>query len=351
MADDGKLQSVVAAIDSLLHEPPSSDLIVVAFNERAELVGRVPAGEAGATADIRRRVAALQPANGTRIDQGIELAVQELGRNAGVSTIVLMTDGQTQEEQLTRNLMSELQRREIGLHVVGTDDVNISLARDLTDATNGELAYLTRLTASELAGFFGRQIQASGNITVRNVQVALRPLPGVRLLSAAKAWPDAIAYPVTQDLIVRLGDLIRGDRLELYAEFAVPVPPYDARVHVANVDVSFDLPQAGQYGLRLTTPLVATFVAGAVSQTNPEVLGALHRVKASAEMDLASRATTPDEALRLLQSAGRRTRLVGDSRKTVLIGELADTIRKTRTVSDDTRKTAVAVGRHTKVVS
>lgn len=338
-----------AQIQALQGVTPGSELGVITFNDQAQLLGLMPGGDKAAAACLEQSIRQTHPGGGTQIGQAIRIALSELAQRGGAKAIVLISDGQTQEEAACRQLVEEAARAEVPIHVLGTDDVDIELARFMADRTGGSVEYLSRLGAGDLSRFLSQQLQTTQSVVLQNVRVRLRPAPGVGVSMQAKAYPDIIAFPPSAQE-ARLGDLPRGDRLQLYAELTIPTPGYDARLRALEADVLYDVPQHGLRDQQASAFLEVTFLAGAAPQQSPEVLRLFQLVKAHQEMEQAAQAPTPDAAVALLVSAERRTRIAGDARKTQVITGLLDNVRRTNVVSDAMRKTAVTAGRRTRVV-
>jgi hypothetical protein len=350
MGADGKWPAVQAAgIHAIDLAEADGEVVVIAFNSQPVLLGSTRGGLLQ-DAPLKLALRGMRPESGTAIGAAMGAALAQLRSRHGVRRLAVLSDGQTQDEDLCYRMADAFAREHIPVDFLATDDVNITLAQRLADATGGRLEYLTRLTSQELARFFGQQMQASQSVVAQNVRVRVSLRDGARLALAAACYPDIIPGMPGANVEVGLGDLVRADRLQFYGELVLPMPSQDARVQAGEIVVSYDLPQAHRMNDQLNLPLAVTFASGAHPAPDAEVLARMQQVKAKLELDQIANTSDPAQAMALLQSAQRRTRLAGDPRKTQVITGLIDDLRRTNVISEGARKTAITAGRRTKIV-
>jgi len=351
MDQAGKWPAVQSALTDALRTLSAGEFGIIAFNSQPTELGSARAGDRRAVERLVKAVQSTAPCNGTNLDRAMAHALPWLRQRQGARSLLILSDGQTENEPECRKLADEFAANEIVAHFLATDDVNLELAKYITDRTNGRLEYLNRLTAQELSTFLAQQLHDTQNVVAQNVRVGIRCSGGVGLVAAARAYPDVIHFPPANPFMAAIGNLIRGDALRLYAEVVAPMPDQDARLHAADIDLLYDVPQLGRRDERVSAPLLMTCVAGASPQPSSDVLHFMHLVKAEEELARAAQEQDPARAIELLQSAQRRTRLAGDTRKTQVVDSLIQSVRTTRTITDGVRKTATTLGRRTKIVT
>lgn len=350
MRDNGKWDAVRDCVTAYLQTNPGIDVTLIAFDSDAEVLGQVQAGDRRGMEAIVRNLHALRLGGGTRIDVGLQCALDTLQHSTERVHIVLLTDGRSQQAHLTITKIPMLNQREITVSVIGTDDVDIHAMQQLTDATNGELGYVSRLSHGELLLFLQRHTQQAQNTVITNVRLALNLNDGVQLVEASKSYPDVITYPITAPFEARVGDLQRAEGVQFYGVVNYPMPGQDTRFEVAEAMVTFDVPQLGVRNANITRPLTLTLVASATPAVNGEVQQALQRTRMQRHTEAAANASTPDQAIQELSQALRHSQALGDARKTQTLASLIDATRSTNVVSSDARKTMVVTGRSTRIV-
>jgi hypothetical protein len=346
-----KLEACKSAIGQMLNGVSAQNLTVIAHDDSAEVLGRVRDGERAEVERLKRRVKSLTAGGGTRIATALEQVFATEMPAGTARRVIILSDGHTADAAQCRKLADRFGEAEIRIDVLGTDDVDVDLATYLTDRTNGEFAYVNRLTGNEVADFFARGLSGVSNVTVKNVRALFALSPGIALSSLAKAYPDVVRLDAGAAGGVCIGDMQHGEVVRLLGEVTVPVPPVDSVGEVVSVTALFDLPQASLTDVAVTAPLRLAFVAGASPVPDPEVMAAFHSVRAADELTRATQAADPGAALELLASAHRRTTIIGDARKTQVIEGLISEINRTRTFDPSARKTAIAVGRRTQIAS
>src|SRR5262249_13086760 len=127
-------QAAAAAITKL---KPDDRLAIIAFAHEAKVL--LPSTTLADRAGIERVIQDLESADvdpgGTAMDQGIQLALKEIERNAApglLSQVVVLTDGETSGEQVCRQLAQQAAQKKIHLTLMGVGtEWNAILLKDL----------------------------------------------------------------------------------------------------------------------------------------------------------------------------------------------------------------------------
>src|SRR5262249_2516466 len=126
-----------AAAKAIAKLKPDDRLAVVAFGHDAKVL--LPSTLLADRAAVERVIQDIESAGvdpgGTAMDQGIRLALAEVGKNLAsgwLSQVVILTDGETSSEQVCRQLAQQAAEQRIHLSVMGVGtEWNANLLKDL----------------------------------------------------------------------------------------------------------------------------------------------------------------------------------------------------------------------------
>src|SRR5271166_98219 len=101
---------------------------------------------------------------GTSMDQGIQLAMDEVGKKAGpgkLSQVVVLTDGETSGEAVCRQLAQKAATEKVHLSLMGVGtEWNASLIKDLAKLSNGKWYYIDVNQADAAAEVFKEEFES-----------------------------------------------------------------------------------------------------------------------------------------------------------------------------------------------
>lgn len=281
-------------------------LLVAAGGERrAELVAGVA------------RLRSLRLGEETDLAAGMETALTELRRGAGVSRLVLLTDGFTRDPEACLALAREAAAAGVSVSTIGLGgEFQDDLLTRMADLSGGRAVYLRR--PEQIPGAVAAELDAARGVAARALSLELALPRGATLRHATRLAPALAPLEWTtgdeegRRLTLRLGDLERGAPARLLLELmAPPLPPRPApggpRLRLAALTAA-----SGEASAR--ADLVVHYAPDA-PPPSPAVLAAATRAGAARFQRRAAEAAARGEAqaaAALLRAAATRLRDLGE---------------------------------------
>ncbi len=274
-------QATSMAIDLLDAQDIAS---VVIFDHRSEVL--VPAAPVTDRRAIKDRVARIRDAGGTKIAPAVERALREIGRDrsGAIRRLVLLTDGQTENEKECLLRADDAARLGVPITALGVGrDWNEDLLIEMANRSGGTADYIAR--PDEITEYFRNTVQKAQSTAVHNATLNLRLVQGVTPRAVWQVIPliDNLGYkPVSdRDVTVPLGELETGQGRTMLVELLVDPRPVGT-YRVGQVEVSYDVPALGRTGEKNRVDVLLTFTAdqGQLQQVNPGVMNIVEKVSA-----------------------------------------------------------------------
>lgn len=339
-----------AAINSLKMLKPDDTLAIIAFANNAQvLLPPTKIADKAKIEDVIKRVDMFDvDPGGTALDQGLDLALQELTKNAGggkVSQVVALTDGETSGEQICRQKASEAAQKKIHLSLMGVGtEWNSSLIKDLAKIGEGNWYYIDVNQASEAMRVFKEEFETLAHAGFNNVELHLRPVKDVKIKRVRQVVPEIkelkMSEPEERHLVCPLGTLTKDQSTRYVLDLSLPKRP-DGKYVICQLEVTFD---AGT-GKRETTgniPLEMTYTAAGHGYINAEVAKHIDEVQiAELNQNLQKAIATNDtaQAQAVAQQIVKKGELMGPraAKKTMLAKQVVQEINAGGRVSKKTQ--------------
>ncbi len=223
MADEGKIQHAKAALNALIDQLESEDILSIVIYDDVVDVLR-PAGRVGDKAALRRLVECVYPRGWTNLGGGMVEGFHQAERYACsdcVNRVVLLSDGLanrgiTNPYELGR-IARQYRGRSISLSTMGVGlayDENLMVS--LSENGGGNYYYIE--SSRDLASVLRREFSLLSCVVAQNATVELTLARGVKVR-------DVIGYEYrTEGMKVEIpvGDLYSGDRREITVELEIP---------------------------------------------------------------------------------------------------------------------------------
>ncbi|MFO7168067.1 MAG: VWA domain-containing protein [Chloroflexota bacterium] len=274
-------QATARAIDLL----DSQDVIsVVIFDHRTEVL--ISAEPVRNRESLKQRVASIRDNGGTKIAPAVERALAEIekGPPQAVRRLILLTDGQTENERDCLRQADEAGRRGVPITALGVGrDWNEDLLIEMANRSGGTADYIAR--PQEVDEYFSSTVQSAQATAVQNANLTLRLVQGVTPRAVWQVVPliTNLGYrPVSErDVSVPLGELQTGSGQVLLIEVLVDPRPA-GQYRIGQVEVSYDIPALGLQGERSRADVLLTFTAdpNQAAQVNPKVMNIVEKVSA-----------------------------------------------------------------------
>jgi Ca-activated chloride channel homolog len=274
------------------HLRPDDMIAVVAFDdeEPANLV--VPSGVVRDRERLKQKIGMIEERGGTHMSTGMRLGLDELircQRPGYVSSMLLLTDGQTwEDQQLCRDLADQCRSAGVsiysmGLGIGGENNWDPRLLEDLAQRSGGE--WLVIETPDQACTVFEKIVKAGQNMAMTNVGLTIRMVRGVSPRSVWRVTPQIGRLDQQEvgerDVQVYLGDLQGGKRQSVLAEMVLPARPAGI-YRLAQADIIYNIPGPGQTDQKESIDLVITFSEDSIQfgQLDGRVMNIIERVVA-----------------------------------------------------------------------
>lgn len=348
-----KLERAIEAAHKLIDDPtltPEDKLTVIHFNDESKVLlplSPLQRNKAHQVVDSLR-----QYSGGTEMGKGMQNAYQELSKEPPevAKRLILLTDGQTFDEEKCRSLGTQLAEINTPIISIGIgEEYNEDLLRELSDVTKGRWLHLQNM--QQLDQFFSEEIRQVVREVVTDLQLKISVVKGVNLDSISRVYPNLVDIPLTSQPY-RLGNISAGDYTVFILEFTVsgiPRPPGRARLIQFNLWAS--VPGLKQRLIEFPPKelfITLTLDETAIAQVDPEVLDYVQQKNLDQLVAQATKLATQgktEEARRTLQMAQGMTQRLNNPGATRLLQNALEELNRTGTISAETRRTLRAGGR------
>jgi Ca-activated chloride channel homolog len=265
-----KLSRMKEAAQMVIDRLRQEDLVsVVVFDdvEPASLV--VPLGPAQERERLKQKIGMIEERGGTHMATGMRLGLAELqrGQRAGdVSAMLLLTDGQTwEDQQACLDLADQCGAAGIPIYAMGlgTGDENNwdpRLLEDLARRSGGE--WMVIETPDQVYEVFEKIVNAGWNMAVTNARLTIRMVQGVVPRSVWRVTPliGRLDHQeaAENDIQVFLGDLESGMSQLVLAEMILPARPVGT-YRLAQADITYNISGNDQMDHKEAIELVVTY--------------------------------------------------------------------------------------------
>jgi Ca-activated chloride channel homolog len=257
---------------------------VVIFDHRTEVL--ISAGPVRNRADLQQRIRRIRDAGGTKIAPAVDKGLQEIGRapGGGIRRLVLLTDGQTENEDECLRRADDAGRMSIPITALGVGkDWNEDLLIDMANRSGGTADYIAR--PDEITTYFQNTVQRAQKTAIQNATLNLRLVQGITPRAVWQVIPliNNLGYrPISdRDVSVALGELETGQGRTLLVEFLVDPRPLGT-YRVGQAELSYDVPALSIVGAKERIDIMLTFTGdpAQVNQVNPNVMNIVEKVSA-----------------------------------------------------------------------
>jgi len=323
---------------------------LVRFDDRASLVA--PLGIAIARDRFHQSIDALKHfSGGTMLGLGLRLALQALKQ---VTTpcnrrVVVLTDGQTEDEPHCRELLKQFVQQNIAVTTVGVgSEYNEDLLMELAEQTQGQPVHVVltagqppSLPVTELPQWFAHQWQSIRQEVATELALTVRLTKEVTVDRITRVYPHQAEVDPHQTPI-RLGNLSAHEPALFVLEMSLPIRPV-TKVRLAQLQLAYQVPGLAYQGE--TEPLEVTVEfsdnPALTGQLDPEVMGYVQQrnVDALVRQATLQARQEPAKAAQTLNIARQMTQRLGNQALTQALDRAAQELKQTGELSADTTKT------------
>jgi Ca-activated chloride channel homolog len=194
---------------------------------------------------------------------------------------------------------------------------------------------------TQLPQVFEDELGSASRQVVTDVQVVVRTVRDVKLVSATRAYPSLAEISIDASPLA-VGSVEAGDSTVFILELDIPERPA-IRARLAQVGVTYLVPAEGYRGevTPIDLPVEFTEEAALYSNVDSEVMGYVQQrnVDNLIQQAASQAEAAPEQAAKTLQLARSMTQRIGNRSLTVALGKAEDELRSGKTISVGTRKT------------
>ncbi|WP_218080678.1 vWA domain-containing protein [Anthocerotibacter panamensis] len=333
-------------------------IALIRFDDKASVVAPMGA----ATPRLHNQINALRHfSGGTMLGQGLKLALQELAR---VTTpcnrrVVLLTDGQTQDEATCQTLASQFAAQKISITTVGVgSEYNEDLLADLAEQTQGQPVHVVlhqaqppSIPVTELPQWFARQWQSISQEVVTNLTLTVRTVKDVTVDRITRVYPFQAEVDLKESPYP-LGNIEAQEPALFVLELTLPPRPV-TRVRLAQLQFTYAVPGLAYQGENPTEQVIVEFSEDSrlTGQLDSEVMGYVQQRNLDALVRQATKQARhdPQKAAQTLLVARQMTQRLGNKAMTLALDRAAHELNQTGTLSSNTAKT-VRIGVKTQTI-
>ncbi|GAB4190292.1 MAG: VWA domain-containing protein [Roseiflexaceae bacterium] len=280
-----KIDRVRRATGRALELLDGQDIVsVIIFDHRSEVL--IPATPAINRAAMQEAVSRIRDAGGTKIAPAVERGLREIEKGSAnaIRRMVLLTDGQTENESDCLHQADDAGRRGVPITALGVGkDWNEDLLIDMANRSGGTADYIDQ--PDKIITYFQNTVQRAQATAIHNATLTLRLVQGITPRAIWQVVPliSNLGYrPVSdRDVSVPLGELETGSGRALLIELLLDPRPA-GQYRIGQAEVSYDAPVLGIRGERVRADIMMTFTPDPTqaAQVNPPVMNIVEKVSA-----------------------------------------------------------------------
>lgn len=257
---------------------------VVIFDHRTEVL--IPATNVTNKRELQDKVNRIRDAGGTKIAPAVERGLREIERGpaGSIRRLVLLTDGQTENEDQCLRQADEAGRQQVPITALGLgQDWNEDLLIDMANRSGGVAEYISQ--PNEIASFFQNTVQRAQASVVQNANLTLRLVQGVTPRAVWQVIPliNNLGYrPISdRDVNVQLGEMESGQGQTVLIELLVDPRPV-GQYRVGQIEVAYDVPALNLTAEKSRADVLLTFTGdqSQISQVNAPIMNIVEKVSA-----------------------------------------------------------------------
>lgn len=280
-----KIKNLREAVKLVIGSLTAQDIFsIVLFDDNVDLL--VPSQAVHNLAQLYAQVDRISDRGGTTISKGMRKGLEELRKGLSsqrVSRMLLLTDGETYgDDEICRQVAAECGQFGIAISALGLgEEWNMPLLEALAKNSQGYVDHLT--TPETLLREFQRTVKSMQDTSVRNTQLILRLVAGVRPTAAWRVIPDISLLNTRvlsdRDMQLSLGDLESSKGQSILVELVVQ-PRTAGTYRIGQIEVRYDVPLSGTVDEQVRNDILLTLTddPAQVGLMNADVMNVVEKV-------------------------------------------------------------------------
>ncbi len=347
-----RLDLVMAAMEAVLNSPNLRDadrIGLVSFDDNARV--NVPFLPASRRARLLAAVHRLhQHSGGTHMGAGLSEAMQLLEPETGSKRIILLTDGETMDEDLVQDMGRSLCDLHIPVTAIGVGDFNESVLTAVADETQGRMLDVVAdranpdppsISAHQLPEAILGEMHEATREVVTDMALTIKTVKGTAVNRVTRVAPQQVEVNLAHTPYT-LGNAAFGTASCFIIEFTLPERPAN-RMRLAQLGITYAVPGANYRGEVPPLDVVVEYTSdeARLRETDSDVMQWVQQrniegiVKRAAQEALED----PAAAAKTLRVAQNLTRKLGNGVMTRVLDRALDELDTHQTISLGTAKT------------
>ncbi len=301
---------------------------------------------------------------GTSMGAGLKEAFDLISHEKARKRIIMLTDGQTSDEDLTREVSGLLAKENIPVTAIGIgEEWNENLITYITDQTQGKPFYAVTddsksiaslniaVNSTEIPDIMINELESAVNETITGLSLSINAAKDVIIDKITRVYPEVSEV----NLAVKphsLGNISAEGEMVFIIEATLPERnPLKSRL--MQLSLTYDVPNEDYRGENPPEDVIVEFTVDELqaSSINQEVMQWVQQrnVGSLLERAIAESSQSPENAAKTLDMARRMTLKIGNGVMSKLIEKAQNEIRENKTLSLGMSKT-LKIGAKTKTV-
>lgn len=269
---------------------PDDILSIIIFDDTADLI--LPAEPVIDQEKIKSKIDSILERGGTHMSTGMKVGLQEILRERSpdrVSSMLLLTDGQTWEDQNEcKSIAEQFMVEGIMLYILGLgvgDESNWDpkLLEELSIRSGGDWILVD--SPDKVGKVFETTLSSMKGTAVTNAYFTMRLVEGVEPRNVWRVTPliSQLGHHAvsTHDIQVHLGDIQYGVGTSVLADLLIPARPAGT-YRLIQSDITYDVPSSGLTAQKMSLDILINFSEDPtqINQTDQRLMNIIERVVA-----------------------------------------------------------------------
>ena len=300
---------------------------------------------------------------GTSMGAGLKETLNLISKETGNRRIIMLTDGRTSDEDLVKEISTELTKENIPVIAIGIgEDWNEELITFITDKTQGKPFYVTTeslnnaadniaINSSDIPETMMKELDRAINETLTGLSLNINAVKDVVIDRITRVYPEVSEV----DMSIKphsLGNINSKENAVFIIEATIPERK-PLRSRLMQLSFTYDVPGANHRSENPPEDVIVEFTTdeSKASIIDQEVVQLVQQrnVGGLVEKALKEAIYDPDAARRTLDIARSMTIKLGNTAMTGIIEHAQNEIRENKTISPGISKT-LTIGSKTQTV-
>ncbi len=347
-----RLDLVMASMEAVLNSQKLRDedrIALVSFDDESRVdVQFLPAARRARLLAAVHRL--NQHSGGTHMGAGLREAIQLLEPETGSKRIILLTDGETMDEDLVQAMGRSLCDLHIPVTAIGVGDFNESVLISVADETQGRVLDVVAdranpeppsISANQLPEAILGEMDEATREVVTDIVLTVKTVKGTAVNRVTRVAPQQVEVNLAHKPYI-LGNAALGSESCFVIEFTVPERPAN-RMRLAQLGITYAVPGANFRGEAPPLDVVVEYTSDEerLRETDSSVMQWVQQRNIESIIKRATEEALEDPAAaaKTLRVAQNLTRKLGNSVMTRVLDRALDELDTSKTISLGTAKT------------